>query len=107
MFLSFSFDSLLSRGSRDVFTGFLTRSVQELWLIKGSAASGIASPKIWGDKTFDFRRINLFCVEKRLSKNKMTIFSKNFWGAWTLWPPGYAYVNGNCSGRRRCLRVKP
>jgi len=34
-FLLFSFDSLLSRGSRNVFTGFLARSTQELWLIKG------------------------------------------------------------------------
>ena len=29
---------------------------------------------------FDFRRITLFCLEKRLSKQKMTLFSKN-WGA--------------------------
>ena len=27
---------------------------------------------------FDFRRITLFCPIKRLSKHKMTIFSKNF-----------------------------
>jgi len=32
-------------------------------------------------KMFNFRRITLFCLEKRLSKHKMTIFSKNFWGA--------------------------
>ena len=25
---------------------------------------------------FDFRRMTLFCLEKRLSKHKMTIFSK-------------------------------
>jgi len=30
---------------------------------------------------FDFRRITLFRLEKRLSKHKMTMFSKNFWGA--------------------------
>jgi len=30
----FSFDFLLCRGSRDVFTTFLARSVRELWLIK-------------------------------------------------------------------------
>jgi len=30
---------------------------------------------IWGAKMFDFRRITLFCLEKRLSKHKMTIFS--------------------------------
>jgi len=35
---------------------------------------------------FDFRRITLFCLEKRLSKNKMTMFSKILWGAWPLWP---------------------
>ena len=40
---------------------------------------------------FDFRRITLFCLEKRLSKHKMTIFSKN-WGAWPFCLPlGYAY----------------
>jgi len=27
---------------------------------------------------FHFRRIALFCLEKRLSKHKITIFSKNF-----------------------------
>jgi len=42
MFLSFSFESLLSRVSRDGFTGFLTRSLQELWLIKGLPATGVA-----------------------------------------------------------------
>jgi len=26
---------------------------------------------------FDFRRITLFCLEKRLSKHNITIFSKN------------------------------
>jgi len=35
---------------------------------------------------FDFRRITLFCLEKRLSKHKMTMLSKNL-GAWLLWPP--------------------
>ena len=29
---------------------------------------------------FDFNRITLFCLEKRLSKQKMTIFSKHFGG---------------------------
>jgi len=42
--------------------------------------SGVASPEIWGGKMFDFRRIKLFCLEKRLSKHKMTMFSKNFGG---------------------------
>jgi len=37
--------------------------------------------------------MTLFCLEKRFSKHKLTIFSKNFGGAWPLWPPpGYAYV---------------
>jgi len=70
-----------------------------------AAASGVASPKIWGgqklggeiggDKMYDFRRITLFCLEKRLSKHKMTIFSKNLGGGMASLtspgPPGYAY----------------
>ena len=40
---------------------------------------------------FNYGRITLFSLEKRLSKHKMTIFSKMF-GLWPLWPPpGYAY----------------
>jgi len=49
-----------------------------------TAHSGMASPKIWGEpknfggaEMFDFTRITLICLEKRLSKHKMTIFSKN------------------------------
>jgi len=39
----------------------------------------------------DFRRITLFCLEKCLSKHKITIFSKNFGGSHGPFPPGYAY----------------
>jgi len=35
---------------------------------------------------FDFRRIALFCLEKRFSKHKMTIFSENFWGLGSFGP---------------------
>jgi len=42
--------------------------------------------KLGGAKMFDIRWKILFCLEKRLSKHKMIIFSKNFWGAWPLWP---------------------
>jgi len=44
---------------------------------------GVAIPKFWGGKNFgggkifDFKRITLYCLEKRLSKHKMTMFSKN------------------------------
>jgi len=42
---------------------------------------------------FDFRRITLFSLEKRLSKHKMNIFSKHLVGLWPLSPPpGYAYA---------------
>ena len=42
---------------------------------------------------FDFRRITLFCLEKRISNHKMTIFSKNLGEAMApLAPPGYAYA---------------
>ena len=34
----------------------------------------------------DFRRITLFCLEQRLSKHIMTIFSKNFGGIAPLAP---------------------
>jgi len=40
---------------------------------------------------FDFRQITLFCLEKRLLKHKMTLFSKTLGGPWPLCPPGYAY----------------
>jgi len=43
MLLSLSFDSLLSRGSRDVFIGSLARSIQELWLIRGLPATLVTS----------------------------------------------------------------
>ena len=36
---------------------------------------------------FDTRRIALFSLQKRLSKHKMTIFSKHLWGTWPLSPP--------------------
>jgi len=65
----------------------------------GVQTSGVASPKIWGGekneggKMFDTRRITLFSWQKRLSKHKMTIFSKNFVGAWPLYPsPGCAML---------------
>jgi len=51
-----------------------------------------SQPKIFlGGNMFDFRRITLVCLEKRLSKHKMTMFSKNFGGTAPLPPPGYAY----------------
>jgi len=53
--------------------------------------SGVASPRIWGGQMFDFRRITLFCLEKRFFKHKMTMFSK-IWGVMApLAPPVYAY----------------
>jgi len=75
-------------------------AVTRLQNTRSLAASGVASPKIWGGqklgraKMFDFRRITLFCLEKRLLKHKMTIFSKNLGGGMTpLALPGYAYAN--------------
>jgi len=43
-------------------------------------------------KMFNFRRITIFCSEKRLSKHTMTICSKNLGGMAPLLPPGYAYA---------------
>jgi len=40
-----------------------------------------SQPRNWGGgKMFDFRRITLFCLEKQLSKHKMSIFSKYLGG---------------------------
>jgi len=36
---------------------------------------------------FDIRRITQFCLEKRLSKHKITTFSKSLGGPWPLWAP--------------------
>jgi len=50
-----------------------------------------------GAKMFDFRRITLFFLEKRLSKHKIAIFSKHLGGHGPFAPPGYAYEAGyNC-----------
>jgi len=54
---------------------------------------------------FDFGRITLFSLENRLSKPKMTIFSKYLGGAMATLvpPPGYAY--GASTLRRRSTRL--
>jgi len=65
--------------------------------------SGVASPKVWGAKMFDFSLITLFCLEKHLSRHTMTMFSKNLGGGMTpLAPPGYAY--GRQVARRGGIR---
>jgi len=74
--------------------------VQHSHAAKRLLPSIVASPRIWGvgqkflgDKILDFRPITLFFLEKRLSKRKITIFSKNWGRAWPLWrPPDYACV---------------
>jgi len=45
----------------------------------------VASPKFFGGgEVYDFRRITLLYLEKRLSKHKITIFQK-FGGPWPPW----------------------
>jgi len=39
----------------------------------------------------DFRRITPFCLEKRLSKHKITVYSKNLGGHGPFSLPDYAY----------------
>jgi len=46
---------------------------------------------------FDLRRITLFCLEKRLSKHKMTMFSKHLGGHGLFGPPWL----------RLCLQLQP
>jgi len=42
----------------------------------------------------DFRQITLFCLEKRLSKHKMAIYSKNLGGHGPFGPPLAAPMTG-------------
>jgi len=63
------------------------------WVTVAWSAQIWEGPKnFWGGKMPDFRRITLFFMEKRLSKHKMTIFSKNLGGHCPSSPPGYAYA---------------
>jgi len=53
-----------------------------------------------GAEMLDFRRIKLFCFEKRHSKHKMTIFSKNLGGRGPFGPPLatlMSLVHNNCA----------
>ena len=54
---------------------------------RGAKSSGVASPEIFWGKMSDFRRITLLCLEKRLSKHKMAIFSKHLGGHGPFRPP--------------------
>jgi len=56
-------------------------------ICKGSHQWRSQPKNLGGAKMFDFRRITLFCLEKRLSKQKMTIFSKNVGGMAFFVPP--------------------
>ena len=59
--------------------------------------SSVANPKFWegkkcGGKILDFRLATVFCMGYRLSKHKMTIYSKTLGGGHgPVGPPGYAY----------------
>jgi len=63
---------------RLTFSGYCDEQLYSVQLLL--SCSGVARAKIWGCKMFDFRRITLFCLEKRLLKHKMTIFSKHLEG---------------------------
>jgi len=54
--------------------------IDDYSILRHSGSSGVASRKIWGAKMFDIRRITPFCLENRLSKYKITIFSKKLRG---------------------------
>jgi len=56
--------------------------------------SAVAQPaqNFEGAKIFYFRLTPVFCLENRLSKHKMTRYSKNLRGPWPFWLPlGNAY----------------
>jgi len=57
---------------------------------------------------FDFRRITLFCLEKRLSKHKMTIYSKHLGGHGPFGPHGYAYGSQTMHRKEKVIEeLKP
>ena len=47
--------------------------------------SGVASPKFWGAKYYDFKRATLFCLENLLSKHKTIRYTRNLMGM-APWP---------------------
>jgi len=55
---------------------------------------------------FDFRRITLFCLEKRLSKHRITIFSKNFGEGVAPFAPPLATPMFTVSGGFRVKAIK-
>jgi len=60
---------------------------------KNLGGTKCSQPKnLGGSKMFDFRRITLYCLEKCLSKNKMTVFKK-FGGPWLIGPPLATPIN--------------
>ena len=76
------------------FSSFSKATMKPVTYFNNRGGQTVARPaqKFGGGKMFDCRWITLFCLEKRLSKHKMTTFSKNFGGTWPLWPHGYVYV---------------
>jgi len=55
----------------------LSRAIPGGWEVEWPAQKFGGGQKICGGKMLDFWRITLFCLEKRLSKHKIAIFSKN------------------------------
>jgi len=71
-----------------------------------SQPKNLEGTKFFLAKMFDFRRITLFCLERRLSKTKWPYFLKSL-GAWPLWPtlatPVWTTALLNC--KQLCLHV--
>jgi len=76
----------------DVFGQFVVLSClfdcKELFQWRSQPKNLVGAKKNGEAKMRHFRRITLFCLEKkRLSKQKITIFSKNLGGPWPFCPP--------------------
>ena len=97
--------NIFSQGRSEAFLNFIKSALRRIktspacfhrlfWKELRIKDSGVASPKIWGQKLwggnmFDFRRITLFCLENASQSTKCQCFLK-IWGAWPLWPPPLA-----------------
>ena len=70
------------------------------WQNSVAPQKSLGRQKIWGTKMFNFRRKTLFCLGYRLSKRKITLFSKNLGGITLLADP---WLRLRRDDTRQCL----
>ena len=71
-----------------------------------SQSKNLGGKKFGDAKVFDFRRITLFCLEKRLSKHAITIVSK-IWGDMAPFAPLATPMVTTLPGASRSFKIRP